>query len=101
MRYLTTDEFETIKAAQQLIPYMEDVEDAEDLQVRWSIYGNPKTNEVLVRLAGEKATLIGAKPTEVLYPAMADRIFGIDIADEHLAESMSLEMYAKYKQDSV
>ena len=100
MRYLTSDEFETLKAAQQLIPYMEDVKDKEDPQVCWSVYGNPQTNEILVRLAGEKATLIGAKPTEVLFPAMADRVFGIDMADEQLAEAMSLDMYAKYKQET-
>jgi len=42
----------------------------------------PPTNEILVRLAGEKATLIGFKPTEVLFPAMANRVFGIDMGDE-------------------
>ena len=99
MRYLTEDEFEALKATQPLIPYMEDIGDKEDPLVCWSVYGNPETNEIVVKLTGENYMLIGAKPSEVLFPAMADRIFGIDMVDQLLAEAMSLEMYAKYQQE--
>ncbi len=98
MRYLTDQEFSKLRSCDDLIPYMENIEDKDEPRLCWSVFGYPEKNEILVALTGDSVTLIGAKTSSVAFPPMKDRVFGIDVADDALAERMSLELYSVYKR---
>jgi hypothetical protein len=78
------------------IAYLKDSSDKEHPELRWSIYGLPRTGEiaVLVAIADLSLAMTGASP--LLVPAMEDRIFGIDVADQQLADELSDTLWSQH-----
>ena len=97
MRYLNKSEFNELLLANALMPYMENTPDKDAEGLLWSIYGHPPTNELIVALSTSAEWIIAAVPSPVLYPAMADRVFGIDRDDMQAAEYLSHVVFQKYQ----
>lgn len=79
------------------IVYHENLPDREYPEVLCSIYGATKSNELFVRLTNGTSTFVEAVPSDLLHPPMADRIFGMDIADHHTAFNLATSMWEKYQ----
>jgi hypothetical protein len=84
-----------------VIPYHVDMPDKEFPYVKGSIYGAPKTNELFVKLTNGKVTFVEAIESGLLHPAMADRIFGMDVMDWNDAIALAERMWEKHKKDLV
>lgn len=83
--------------AKACIVYHEDLPDREFPTVRCSIYGAPKTNELFVKLTNGSVTFVEAVESGVLFPPMADRIFGMDVLDQQIAFSLAERMWENHK----
>ena len=77
------------------IEYASEMPDNEHSDVIWSIYGLPKTGEIAVLARAGELRLGKAGRSHLLHPAMADRVFGIDIADVALAHQLSHQLWAE------
>ena len=69
--------------------------DKEHEQIVWTVFGAIETNEVIVRASVNGHHFYHSAPSLLLIPVMADRRFGIDVADRALAERLSNELWAK------
>jgi hypothetical protein len=79
------------------IPFHVDLPDKEHPQVKCSIYGATKSNELFVRLSNGIITFAEATPSPLLGPSMVDRIFGMDVADADAAFSLAERMWQKHR----
>ena len=84
----------------EFIEYVMNLEDKDHPQVRWSVLGDPYTNNLHIRVCNNET---GVKFEEVitaavLHPPMCDRIFGIDIDDHNKALVHAEIMWEKYKE---
>ena len=77
------------KADMKAICFGEGMRDKEQPEVMWSQYGLIDTNEIVViaRYCALEFAIVG--PSPLIYPAMADRIFGMDLADMDFALSLA------------
>jgi|GEM_PF-2801097 hypothetical protein len=75
-----------------MIKYI-DESDKEHPEVHWGVYGDVKTNEIVVIATLEGKKYEKREKSPILHPAMIDRIFGIDIADGDVAARLSNEIY--------
>jgi hypothetical protein len=87
--------------AKGTIPYHENLPDKEHAYVKCSIYGAPKTNELFVKLTNGEVTFVEVIESGLLHPAMADRIFGMDISDSNDAFALAERMWKKYRKSLV
>ena len=88
-----------IRNGKGLLPFFENVPDKEFPKVNCSVYGATETNELFVKLANGTVTFVEAIPSGLVCPAMADRIFGMDAADEHEAFALAEKMWERHKTD--
>ena len=70
--------------------------DKEYSQVVWAVFGAIETNEVIVRASVNGHHFYHSAPSPLLVPLMADRRFGIDVADKVVAEHLSNELWASH-----
>lgn len=75
------------------IDYGSGFTDKEYPEIVWSMYGLPGTNEIAVIAEVGSLKLGMAHVSSLVWPAMADRIFGIDIDDQRLALWLSKELW--------
>jgi hypothetical protein len=80
----------------EVIAYLEDSGDKEYPDLRWSIYGLPRTGEIAVRVSIGDLTLAIAEASPLQLPAMEDRIFGIDVVDQQLANELSETLWTSH-----
>jgi hypothetical protein len=70
--------------------------DKEYSQIRWTVFGAIDTNEVIVRASVNGHHFYHSAPSPLVVPLMADRRFGIDVADNAVAEHLSNELWASH-----
>jgi hypothetical protein len=75
------------------IDYGSGFADKEYPEIIWSMYGLPGTNEIVVVAAVGEIKLGHAHPSALAWPAMVDRIFGIDVDDQRLAFWLSEQLW--------
>lgn len=73
--------------------------DREYSRITCSIYGVPKTNELFVRLTNGVLSFVGVTSSPVLSPAMADRIFGIDVDDSNAALALAEKLWEAHREE--
>ena len=71
--------------------------DKEHPEVQWVVYGIISTNEIFVRAEAGGEAFAKSAPSELLIPPMADRRFGIDVADEQVANMLSMDLWVEYR----
>lgn len=91
------DRLAALLAADACIPYIVDSPDREYRYIALSVYGAPKTNELFIRLANGDVSFVEAIPSPLIYPFMADRIFGMDTMDQEAAITHALAMWEQHK----
>lgn len=92
---------ERLKAAVtagRVISYGNDTPDKECPEVRWAWFGLIDTNEIVVVAQYRDLEFAIAEPSPLIYPAMADRIFGIDVADGNLTMELSKRLWPKIRK---
>lgn len=67
--------------------------DKEYGDIQWTVFGAIDTNEVIVRATVNDRHFYHAAPSPLAFPPMADRIFGIDVVDDRLAQHLSGELW--------
>jgi hypothetical protein len=75
------------------IDYGSGFKDREFPEITWAMYGIPETNEIVVTATVGTLCLGIADQSNLLYPAMIDRIFGIDISDAVLVEQLTERLW--------
>ena len=76
-------------------------EDKEYKNILWTVFGAIETNEVIVRASVNGQHFYHAAPSQLLYPAMIDRRFGIDVVDNALARRLSNELWERDGQSMI
>lgn len=92
---------ERLLRSNSCITYHEGLPDREYPRVKCSIYGAPKTNELFVKVFNRKVSFVGVAPSPVASPAMADRIFGIDEADQVVAFALADHLWEEHHYELV
>ncbi|WP_295683821.1 hypothetical protein [Nevskia ramosa] len=72
--------------------------DKEYPEIVWSMYGLPDTNEIAVIAEVGSLQLGMAHVSALLWPAMIDRVFGIDVDDQRLALRLSKELWDAHSE---
>lgn len=62
----------------------------------WTVFGSIDTNEVIVRASVADRSFYHSSPSPLVFPTMADRRFGIDVADQQLASHLSTELWQQH-----
>lgn len=78
-----------------VIRFYENCPDNEYPNIFWSAYGDPMTGVVIVSAKKGSLAYYNSASSWLLIPPMADRIFGIDVLDEALAQKLGVELWAK------
>lgn len=85
-----------IIGCEQAIEYAAAMPDNDHPGITWSIFGLPASGEIAVLVRAGTLVLGMVAPSTLLVPTMSERIFGIDISDERLAERLSDELWAEH-----
>lgn len=91
------DRLAALLKAEACIPFIVDSADHEYRYITLSVYGAPKTNELFIRLTNGEVSFVEAIPSPLIYPFMADRIFGMDVMDNQAAINHALGMWERHK----
>jgi hypothetical protein len=83
------------------IIYHENMLDPEYPDVRCSIYGVPKTNELVVRLTNGKISFAGVVASPVTFPVMSDRLFGMVPADHAVAFALADRLWESHRSELI
>jgi hypothetical protein len=70
--------------------------DREHPGIQWTVYGLPQTHEIVVCATAGGKEFFKSATSRLTYPAMDDRIFGIDVVDNELAEELSLQLWESH-----
>lgn len=92
-----TERLDRLLRGNGCIVYHEDIPDREYAQVKCSIFGAPKTNELFVRLTNGTFSVVAAAPSPLEYPVMADRVFGLDVADHAVAFGLADQLWDQHR----
>lgn len=96
---LPAERLKVLLQAKQCIVYHEDLPDPEYPDVKCSVYGAPRTNELFVRLSNGERAFVEVAPSPVTFPVMADRIFGLDVEDHAVAFGLADQMWERYRAE--
>ena len=80
----------------QAITFGPPAEDKEHPQITWQCYGLIATNEIAVIARCQELEIGACQESTLLYPVMAERVFGMDLNDEELAFRMADEIWAQH-----
>lgn len=80
----------------QVIPQAESCQDNQVPEVVWAQYGIPATGEVVVVACCGALSYYAVASSYLLVPSMADRIFGLDVADEQLGHELADQLWGRH-----
>lgn len=80
-------------ARDEVIPQAESCPDKQYPEVTWDQYGIIPTNEVAVVGRCGPVKFLATAPSNLVMPAMADRIFGTDVADLQLGHALADQLW--------
>lgn len=83
------------------IPFCDPTPDNQYPQVKWRIFGLIETNEIAVLAECGDLKLAACEESGLLFPPMADRIFGIDVMDQELALQLSDRLWSEYSEQLI
>jgi len=94
---LAAARLERLLRSNACIVYHENLPDRDHPQVKCSVYGAPKTNELFVRVSNGRISFVAVAPSPVEFPAMADRVFGLDAGDHTAAFGLADQLWLKHR----
>jgi hypothetical protein len=89
---------ERLLRAKACIVYHENLPDREYSDVKCSIYGAPKTNELFVRISNGRIAFVAVTPSPLDFPVMADRLFGLDVLDHAVAFGLADQLWEQHRE---
>jgi hypothetical protein len=93
------ERLERMLRANACIVYHESIPDREYSEVKCSIYGLPKSNELFVRLFNRTVSFVAVAPSPLAFPVMADRVFGLDVADHAVAFGLADKLWEQHRAE--
>ena len=67
--------------------------DRDHPEIEWRVYGHPPTRQIIVRARVGEKQFFASRTSPLAYPLMEDRVFGIDVADSDVADTLSAELW--------
>lgn len=95
------EQLQALLKTKDYIPYHVNIPDKEYPYITLSIYGATKTNELFVQLTNGKANFVEVIPSPLLSPGMANRIFGMDVADDDVSFKKANSMWQKHREELI
>jgi hypothetical protein len=83
------------------IKFCEESPDNELPEIRWQIFGLIDTDEIAVTATCGEFKVGISEQSWLLYPPMADRIFGIDQGDLQLAHKLTHDLWTTYSMQLI
>lgn len=80
----------------QLLRFGEDMADKEHPNIKWSVYGEVTSDEILVKVTNGTVTFVEAVRNRG-YPALKNMLFGLDVAAEHQIKKLTDRMWKKHQ----
>ena len=93
-----TERLNALIASKSVICFFESNADKEHPKIKYDFFGDPKTNELYVRVRAGRLAYVAIDESPLLYPFMADRIFGPDVADYAVAEQLSEVLWDAFSE---
>jgi hypothetical protein len=93
------DRLRHARETDQAIQYCEESPDDEYPEIKWQFFGLVETNEIVTIARCGDFAVAASRPSPLLYPAMVDRIFGIDVSDYDVAMALSIEIWENHQQE--
>lgn len=87
--------------AKEVIVYGTDMPDNEYSEIRWSQYGLIETNEVAVMARCGNKTFAAKTRSRLEMPAMADRVWGMDVLDRELSFRLADKLWEKFSSELI
>jgi len=84
-----------------VIAFQSKLADKEYPYINCSIWGAIPRNELFVRLANGKESFVRSCRSELDFPVMADRVFGMDAVDANVAYKLAERMWKAHKSDLI
>jgi len=84
--------------SKQAITFGPPAEDKEHPEITWQCYGLIPSNEIAVIARCGDVEIGACRKSPLLVPVMADRIFGMDVADEEVAMRLSEEIWSSHAE---
>ncbi len=82
----------------QAIDYVNGTTDKEYPEVMWAVFGLPLTREIVVIARVGDLRLGKAAASTLLVPPMEERVYGIDVSDQILANELSDTLWAEQSE---
>lgn len=92
----TTQRITEIIKAGKAIPFKIDIPDIEYAEIRWSLYGLIDTNEIAVLATCGNKSFAASAVSKLTVPVMADRIWGMDVLDQMLADELGNKLWESH-----
>ena len=83
-------------AREEVISQVNACPDKQYPEVTWVQYGIVPTNQVAVIASCGPAKFFAMAPSPLLWPGMADRIFGTDVADLQLGQALADHLWDRH-----
>lgn len=83
----------------EVIPQVQDRPDREYPEIRWHQYGIVPTNEVAVTASCGPIAVFALAPSGLVFPVMADRIYGTDVMDIQLGQELAEALWRRQGVD--
>lgn len=81
------------------ITFGDEAPDNEFPEIKWQCYGLIDSNEVAVIARCGELKLGICRESYLIHPPMADRIFGMDVADDQLVAELSEELWKQKHEE--
>ncbi len=83
------------------IPFGIDIPDKQYSEIRWSQYGLIETNEIAVVVRCGNKAFAARAGSNLVMPAMADRVWGMDVLDEELAFKLGDKLWGSFSEELI
>ncbi|WP_370305543.1 hypothetical protein [Sinimarinibacterium flocculans] len=80
----------------EVIPQVQNQPDREYPEIRWHQYGVVPTNEVAVTASCGPIAVFALASSGLVFPVMADRIFGTDVMDIQLGQELAEALWRRH-----
>ena len=96
-----SDRLAKLIAENQVIVFEAGFPDEEFPYVICSMWGAMPSNEIFVRLTNGVVSFVESVPSPLIFPTMADRVFGMDVVDSQVAVELADRMWAAHKRQLI
>lgn len=87
------------RESNQAITYCDESPDNEYPEIKWQFFGLIQTNEIATVARCGQFVVAACCKSPLLFPPMADRIFGVDVSDMQAALELGNEIWKHHREE--